>query len=139
MSPSLLVPLQKQAEKIARRDQDLSQSLIAMSYQNYLNTLQNRKKELTIAELTNFMKNRSKEIKSGRRHYFGNGGSHSRKDVFNKFNYYNGEGEIHPIDYFDENGNSEDPFNGKGAITAATSVRNLAQTHKGAMIKKRPY
>ena len=129
MSPDILISLQKQADIISRGDEDLSQNLIAFSYQNYLNTLQNHQKELTIAELTNFMKNRSTELKSGRRRYFGNNHSTARRDVYNKLNYYNGELEILSLDYKDGNGDDyeEDPSNGKGYLTATTAVRDLAE------------
>ncbi|MCP4726585.1 MAG: hypothetical protein GY863_16185 [bacterium] len=125
MSPSMLVPLQKAAEMIAQGDKDLSQNLLAMSFQNYKNPLQNHGKALTVAELTNFIKNRSKELKSCKRNYFGHGRKMAKYDVYNKRNYYSGEVEIHHIHYEDDQNNSEDPNEGTGTINSFLATRHL--------------
>ncbi|MCP3683820.1 MAG: sigma-70 family RNA polymerase sigma factor [bacterium] len=125
MSPSMLVPLQKASRIIAQGDQDLSQDLLAMSFKNYQNTLQNHGKALTVAELTNFMKNRSKELKSCKRYSFGHGRKMAKYCVFNKLNYYSGEVEIHHIHHEDDAGNSEDPNDGCGTINSFLATKNL--------------
>ncbi|MCP3686047.1 MAG: hypothetical protein GY861_25660, partial [bacterium] len=125
MSPSLLVSLQKQADKISGRDKDLSQDLLAFSFQNYRNTLKRHGKKLTIAELTNYMKNRCKEIKSCKRHSFGHVRNWAKYDVFNKRNYFEGEVEIHHIHHEDKADNSEDPNDGHGSINSFLATRHL--------------
>ena len=127
MSPDILVPLQNQANIISKGDQDLSQDLLAMSLQNYRNTLNNNRKELTIGELTNFMKYRRTELKSGKRRYFGNNNSCAKNDVFNKWNYYKGELELLSLDFKDNNDHEEDPLNGKGEITSAIAFYDMAE------------
>ncbi len=101
MSPEYLLSLQEQAKRISQGDKDLSQNLLAMSFTNFQNASA-KGKELSIGELVNFMKNRSKEIRSGSRIPFGSVSGKTTDDVFHKKNYYSGSLEIMSLDYDDE-------------------------------------
>jgi hypothetical protein len=113
MSPAVL----SHARRIANGDSDVEQNILACNVQNY-RSAQTKGKELSIGEQVVFMQHRAGEFRSAMRNDFGSKGCTSR-DVLNKRLYYQGKVEVHHIDHEVEN-----PENGKGAITAMTSVKN---------------
>jgi len=111
MFSDFIQPLQKQADIIARGNPDLTQDILAMSYDSYQRA-QARGKNLSIGELVNLMKYRAGSLRSGERLPFGNISNKTTHDVFHKSNYFNGNVEILSPDYDDENaGDSRGMFN----------------------------
>ena len=113
MSPAVL----SHARRISKGDPDVEQNILACNVQNY-RSAQHRGKDLSIGEQVVFMQHRAGEFRSAMRNDFGSKGCTSR-DVLNKRLYYQGKVQVHHIDHEVEN-----PENGKGAITAMTSVKN---------------
>ena len=97
MFQAMAKPLMAQANRIARNDADLAQSIISMAYKAYENA-QSRGKELSVGELVNFMKYRASDLKNGKRLPFGNRSTQMSRDVYNPRNYLNGNIEIFSFD-----------------------------------------
>ena len=113
-----------QANRIANADPDITQNILAWNFQNYSNASA-KGKALSIGEQVNFMKYRAGELRSGIRRDLGHGWYHANEDVHGKNLYYNGEVEIHRFDYYDDADHAECPNDGKGDITAFTSIKDV--------------
>ena len=113
-----------QANRIAQGDPDLMQNILTFNFQNFQNAYA-RGKVLSIGEQVNFMKYRAGEFKSGIRRDFGYGSYHAHDDVYNKNLYYNNEVEIFHIHHEDDADHDESPEQGKGEITAYTSIKDV--------------
>ena len=120
MNPIIL----SQANRIANGDPDVMQNILAWNFQNCAGA-NARGKMLSIGEQVNFMKHRAGEFRSGVRRDFGHGGYHASQDLFNKKLYHSGEVEIFHFHYSDEAEHSEDINNGKGEISAFTSIKDV--------------
>ena len=118
MSPAIL----SQAHRIANGDSDLEQNILACNVLNYQNA-KTKGRTLSIGEQVNFMKQRAGEFRSGKRNDFGNVG-HTAKDVFNRRLYFQGDVEVHHINYVDDGDHDEKPESGKGSLTLFTSLKS---------------
>lgn len=126
MFAAILDPLQSQAVRIAKHDQDLAQDIISMAYSNYLSALA-RGKNLTPGELVNFMKYRCGELRSNQRLSFGYPVTRSSEDVYRKSNYLNGRVEILSMDFVKDDGDEvEADQDGHGFYTAATATKDIS-------------
>jgi len=102
------------AKRISKGDQDISQDILGMAYENF-DSCNSRGKVLSVGEVVQFMEYRGKELRSGVRNSlscFKN--VHSKRDVFHKQNYFNGDTEVLSLSYED---NKMDDSDGKGLIT----------------------
>jgi len=113
-----------QANRIANENPDTLQNILAWNYQNYNNAFV-KGKQLSIGEQVNFMKHRAGEFRSGKRRDFGHGRYHANEDVHCKKLYYDGEVKIHHFQYEDDADHEECPNDGKGDITAFTSIKDV--------------
>ena len=124
MFSDFIQPLQKQADIIARGNQDLRQDILAMSYYSYQKA-QERGKELSIGELVNLMKYRAGGLRSGERLSFGNRSNKTTNDVFHKGNYFNGHVEVLSLDYQTSDDEGENPGDGKGMYNEMVSTNDF--------------
>jgi len=113
-----------QANRIAQGDQDVAQNILAWNCQNF-KSASLKGKILSIGEQVNFMKHRAGEFKSGIRRDFGHNGYRAHLDMYNKKLYYTGEVELLRLQYEDDADHEERPNDGKGDITAFTSIKNV--------------
>jgi len=113
-----------QANRIANADADIAQNLLAWNIVN-CESASAKGKILSIGEQVNFMKHRNGELRSGIRRDFGHGRYHANEDVFNKKLYYAGEVEIYHLQHEDDADHEENPHDGKGNITAFTSIKDV--------------
>ena len=111
-----------QARRIANGDPDIVQNILACNIVNHQNA-KLRGKKLSIGEQVNFMKHRAGEFRSGVRNEFGNTG-HTTKDALSKRLYYEGEVEVHSIQYEEEQSQC-----GKGMLTAYMSNKNAEDSY----------
>ena len=124
MFSDFIQPLQKQADIIARGNQDLRQDILAMSFDSYQKA-QMRGKELSIGELVNLMKYRAGGLRSGERLSFGNHSHKTTNDVYHKGNYFNGHVEVLSLNYQTSDDEGEDPGDGKGMFNAMISTQDF--------------
>lgn len=126
MFKSMLPPLMSQATRIAKQDDDLAQDILIMAYSTYNNALK-RGKILSIGELVNLMKYRAGDLRKGTRLPVGNVSEKTTFDVYNIKNFFNGNVELLSLDFKSkDNECSEDSFDGRGALTAATACRDCS-------------
>ena len=124
MFSDVIQPLQKQADIIARGNQDLKQDILAMSFDSYQKA-QMRGKVLSIGELVNLMKYRAGGLRSGERLSFGNRSNKTTNDVFHKGNYFKGHVEVLSLDYGTRDEDIEKPGDGRGMFTEMISTRDF--------------
>ena len=127
MFSDFIQPLQKQADIIARGNQDLKQDILAMSFDSHQKA-QMRGKELSIGELVNLMKYRAGGLRSGERLSFGNRSNKTTNDVFHKGNYFKGHVEVLSLDYGIRDEEIEQPGDGRGMFTEMVSTRDFSDT-----------
>ena len=111
------------AKRISKGDQDISQDILGMAYENF-DSCNSRGKELSVGEVVQFMEYRGKELRSGVRNSlscFKN--VHSKRDVFHKQNYFNGDTEVLSLSYED---NKMDDSDGKGLIIERFASKDFA-------------
>lgn len=87
----MLPTLQSQASRIFNGDKDSMQDALAMAYMNYTNCLARKNRQLSIGELTNFIKYWATELNNSTRPHFGNLSKKRTKDVYYKKAYLNGQ------------------------------------------------
>ena len=63
----MLPTLQSQASRIFNGDKDPMQDALGMAYLNYTSCINRKSRELSIGELTNFIKHRATELNNGTR------------------------------------------------------------------------
>ena len=124
MFSDFIQPLQKQADIIARGNQDLKQDILAMSFDSYQKARE-RGKELSIGELVNLMKYRAGGLRSGERLSFGNRSNKTTNDVYHKGNYFNGHVEVLSLNYQTSDDDAENPGDGKGMFNAMISTKDF--------------
>ncbi|MDZ7797002.1 MAG: hypothetical protein U5N56_08145 [Candidatus Marinimicrobia bacterium] len=78
--------LMSHAQRIARGDKDIAQSIVSLAHQAYKNANE-KGKVLTVGELVNVMKYRAGDLKSGVRHHYGSPKCKFKNDVYNVGNY----------------------------------------------------
>lgn len=98
--------LMSHAQRIARGDEDIAQSIVALAYQAYKNANE-KGKFLSVGELVNVMKYRAGDLKSGVRRHFGSPRCKFKDDVYNAGNYLRGDLEVLSMN-FDSEEDSED-------------------------------
>lgn len=111
------------AKRISKGDQDISQDILGMAYENF-DSCNSRGKVLSVGEVVQFMEYRGKELRSGVRNSlscFKN--VHSKRDVFHKQNYFNGDTEVLSLSYED---NKMDDSDGKGLIIERFASKDFA-------------
>jgi hypothetical protein len=112
------------AKRISRGDQDISQDILGMAYQNF-DSCNSRGKVLSVGEVVQYMEYRGKELRSGVRNSLSClKNVHSKRDVFHKQNYFNGDTEVLSLSYEDDN--KMDDSDGKGLISERFASRDFA-------------
>ena len=106
----MLPVLQSQASRIFNGDKDSMQDALGMAYANYNSCLMRKGKELSIGELTNFIKYRATELNNGSRPHFGNKSNKRTNDVYFRLAYLDGKVERLYFDY--ENGDLDEGDHG---------------------------
>ena len=89
----MLPSLQSQASRVFNGDKDSMQDALGMAYSNYNSCLTRKNRQLSIGELTNFIKYRATELNNGTRPHFGNISKKRTKDVYYKPLYLDGKVE----------------------------------------------
>ncbi len=97
----MLPTLQSQASRIFNGDKDSMQDTLGMAYLNYTSCLNRKNRQLSIGELTNFIKYRATELNNGTRPHFGNKSNKRTNDVYFKLAYLDGQVERLSFDYED--------------------------------------
>jgi len=77
------------------------QDTLGMAYLNYTSCLNRKNRQLSIGELTNFIKYRATELNNGTRPHFGNKSNKRTNDVYFKLAYLDGQVERLSFDYED--------------------------------------
>lgn len=98
----MLPILQSQASRIFNGDKDSMQDALGMAYANYTSYLARKNRQLSIGELTNFMKHRATELNNGTRPHLGNISNKRTNDVYYRLAYLDGNVERLSFDYEDE-------------------------------------
>ena len=124
MFADFIQPLQKQADILARGNQDLKQDILAMSFDSYQKA-QERGKVLSIGELVNLMKYRAGGLRSGERLSFGNRSNKTTNDVYHRQNFFNGHVEVLSLNYQNGDDDAENPGDGKGMFNAMISTKDF--------------
>ena len=114
----MLPILQSQASRIFNGDKDLMQDALSMAYVNYTSYLARKNRQLSIGELTNFIKYRATELNNGTRPHFGNVTTRRTNDVYFKQAYLDGQLEKLSFDYID----SENEEGDRGSLLYQTRV-----------------
>jgi hypothetical protein len=107
--------LMSHAQRIAKGDEDLAQSIVSLAYQAYSNANE-KGKVLSVGELVNVMKYRAGDIRSGVRQHYGSIRCKFKDDVYNMGNYLRGDLELLSINF-----NSEDDDEDRGRMAAKTA------------------
>ena len=98
----MLPVLQSQASRIFNGNKDKMQDVLAMAYLNFNSCLTRKRRQLSIGELTNFIKYRATELNNGKRPHFGNVSAKRTNDVYFKLAYLNSDVERLSFDFSDE-------------------------------------
>ena len=119
----MLPTLQSQASRIFNGDKDSMQDALGLAYANYTSCLARKNRQLSIGELTNFIKYRATELNNGSRPHFGNKSNKRTNDVYFKLAYLEGKVERLYFDY--ENGDLDEGDHGSLAYqTRVPSCEN---------------
>jgi len=110
----MLPTLQSQASRIFNGDKDPMQDALGMAYLNYTSCINRKSRELSIGELTNFIKHRATELNNGTRPHFGNTSNNRTNDVYYRLAYLDGRVERLSFDY--EDGDNEEGDHGQIAF-----------------------
>jgi len=97
----MLPTLQSQASRIFNGDKDSMQDALGMAYLNYTSCINRKGRELSIGELTNFIKHRATELNNWTRPHLGNTSNKRTNDVFYRLAYLDGKVERLSFDYTD--------------------------------------
>ncbi|MCD6161599.1 MAG: hypothetical protein J7K40_04195 [candidate division Zixibacteria bacterium] len=89
----MLPALQSQASRVFNGNKDSMQDALGMAYANYNSCLNRKNRQLSIGELTNFIKYRATELNNGIRPHFGNISKKRTNDVYYKPLYLDGKVE----------------------------------------------
>ncbi len=114
----MLPTLQSQASRIFNGDKDSMQDALGMAYLNYSSCLARKNHQLSIGELTNFIKYRATELNNGSRPHFGNKSSKRTNDVYFRLAYLDGQVERLSFHYEDPDSEETD----RGQIAYQTRV-----------------
>jgi len=89
----MLPSLQSQASRVFNGNKNSMQDALGMAYANYNSCLNRKNRQLSIGELTNFIKYRATELNNGTRPHFGNISKNRTNDVYYRPAYLDGKVE----------------------------------------------